>query len=155
MIVLSINESFTYPPNIKVIISNVTEIWFWNSYLPTFLHDVMKYPGFFLDGVPNCLCLWFVMHQDLARIPSMFWNSLVLTTNKNLYVVSNAGWACATNIWNLILIFLLINEPMNQWMNQVLSVLWHWKLKDFHWSLLLLCCWILWLILRINFSFFY
>jgi len=41
------NESFTYPPNINVIISNVKEIWFWNSYLPTFLHDVMKYPVFF------------------------------------------------------------------------------------------------------------
>ena len=31
---------------------NVKEIWFWNSYLPTFLHNVMKYPICFLDGVP-------------------------------------------------------------------------------------------------------
>ena len=49
---LSINESFTYPPNINVIISNAKEIWFWSSYLPTYLHNVMKYPGFLLDGVP-------------------------------------------------------------------------------------------------------
>ena len=41
------DRSFTYPPNINVIISNVKEIWFWNSYLPTFLHNVMKYPVFF------------------------------------------------------------------------------------------------------------
>ena len=43
--------SFTYPPNINVTISNVKEIWFSNSYLPTFLHNVMKYPVFFY-GVP-------------------------------------------------------------------------------------------------------
>ena len=45
-------RSFPYPPYKNVTISNVKEIWFWNSYLPTFLHNVMKYP-FFLDGVPK------------------------------------------------------------------------------------------------------
>ena len=60
-LVLLINESFTYPPNINVIISNVKEIWFWTSYLPTFLHDVMKYPGFFLDGVPYPYSVGFLI----------------------------------------------------------------------------------------------
>ena len=46
---LSINVSFTYPPNINVTISNVKEIWFSN----TFLHNVMKHPVFFFDGVPK------------------------------------------------------------------------------------------------------
>ena len=46
------NPSLTYPPNINVIISYVYEIRFWNNYLPTFLHDVMKYPVF-LDGFPK------------------------------------------------------------------------------------------------------
>ena len=52
MIFLSINKSFTYPPYKNVTISNVKEIWFSNSYLPTFLHDVMKYPVFFFGRLP-------------------------------------------------------------------------------------------------------
>ena len=39
--------SFTYPPKINVTISYVSEIRFWNCYLPTFWLDVIKYPGFF------------------------------------------------------------------------------------------------------------
>ena len=50
---LLINESFTYPPNVNVIISYVREIRFLNSYLPTFLPDVMKYPVFFWDSFPK------------------------------------------------------------------------------------------------------
>ena len=55
-------ESPTHLPMTNVIISNVKEIRFWNSNLPTFLHNVMKYPVmFFFDGVPYrilCNCTW-------------------------------------------------------------------------------------------------
>ena len=43
-------ESVTYLPMNNVTITNVKEIRFWTSYLPTFLQDVMKYHGFFLEG---------------------------------------------------------------------------------------------------------
>ena len=54
MIFLSINESFTYPPNKNVIISFVWEIRFWSSYLPTFWLDVIKYRVFFLGRPLIC-----------------------------------------------------------------------------------------------------
>ena len=43
-------ESVTYLPMNNVTITNVKEIRFWTSYLPPFLHDVMKYPIFFFFG---------------------------------------------------------------------------------------------------------
>ena len=49
---LLINESYTYPPIIGVIISYLYEIRFWNSYLPTFLQVVMKYPVLFFWQCP-------------------------------------------------------------------------------------------------------
>ena len=45
-------ESVTYLPMNNVTITNVKEIRFWTSYLPTFLHDVMKYPIFFFGRRP-------------------------------------------------------------------------------------------------------
>ena len=50
---------FTYPPKIYVIISYVKEIRFWNSYLPTFWLDVIKYPVFFFDRFPKTQKIYF------------------------------------------------------------------------------------------------
>ena len=60
----------------NVIINNVKEIRFWNGYLPTFLHDVMKYPKF-LEVVPYFLKISNKMIKNWSR-------NCVIDENENI-----------------------------------------------------------------------
>ena len=62
-------ESVTYLPMTNVLISNVKENRFWDSYLPTFLHDVMKYPVYFFWGRP--LEYFFYCHRVKSSLFSL------------------------------------------------------------------------------------
>ena len=69
-------ESVTYLPMNNVTITNVKEIRFWTSYLPTFLHDVMKYPIFFFGRRP--------LASKKAKKPNFMIRKLVPPTTKML-----------------------------------------------------------------------
>ena len=92
-----INKSFTYPPNKNVIISFVWEIRFWNSYLPTFWLDVIKYPAFLFDRFPNEHFFWDTWYMvnafQLTLIFSLSWAIFAFMTSISCWSdCTVSGW---------------------------------------------------------------
>ena len=76
-------EFVTYLPMNDVIISNVKEIRFWNSYLPTSLHNVMRYPVYFFRASLNtlilsiCVCCLIFSSVHSSSAVTRFCNKIV------------------------------------------------------------------------------
>ena len=72
------NESVTYLPMNTVIISNVKEIRFWNSYLPTFLRDGMKYAVFLTASLKNLYQnISLLVFNGGCKLTLLNWNTLM------------------------------------------------------------------------------
>ena len=85
---------------VDVIISNVKEIWFWNSYLPTFLHDVIKYPVFFWMAslTLNIYFLVFSIQNDsLVHVQYSIYNTLFYRLSVDEETADNNKQVYSTN----------------------------------------------------------